>query len=345
MKKMTYVFTTLLILSILTSCQNKEVSTQSNAQKVIKVKTQKVVLKEEPLNYHYSGQIESSKLTKLSFSIPGKVTRIFVEEGDQVEARQVLAIIDDANLKSAYKAAKATHQQTEDAYERLKKVYDNGSLPEIDWQDIKAKMAQTKAALEIAEKNLNNCQLLSPSSGMIGKRNIEVGMNASPNLPVFDLLEMDPLYVRISVPENEITKIEKGWEAQIKISALGEEYYTAKIEKIGVSANTISRTYQVKLLLLDTKPSIRPGMLCDVQIQSPQKESLISIPYEALLTDESENYYVFTFDFNNEKLKKSPVEIGRFINNEILIKSGLNANDFVVISGQQKITENTKVTI
>lgn len=345
MKKMTHAMTAFLILSILTSCQNKEAGSTANTQKVMKVKTQKVLLKEEFANYSYSGQIESSKITKLSFSLPGKVTRIFAEEGDLVRAGQVLAIIDDENLQSAHKAAKATYQQTEDAYERLKKVYDNGSLPEIDWQDIIAKMAQSKAALEIADKNLKNCQLTSPSSGIIGRRNIEVGMNASPNLPVFDLLEMDRLFVCISIPENEITKIEKGWEAKIKISALGDEYYNAKVEKIGVLANTISRTYEVKLLLLDYKPSIKPGMLCDVLIQSPVKERLISIPYEAILIDESENHYVYTFDSINNKVEKSPVKIGHFHHNEIIIKSGLKATDLVVVSGQQKITENSKVTI
>lgn len=341
--KSAHVFYSILFVVAFTACNTEAQKPKEVAGKDIKVQTRKMKTSEEVQTYSYSGQIETSKNIRLSFQIPGKVTKVNVEEGDRIKAGQVIALIDDSRFQSAYDAALASHHQVEDAYNRLKKVYDNGSLPEVDWQDIKTKRAQSQAALELAEQNLKDCRLVAPASGIIGTRDIEVGMNATPNLPVFELLKMDKIYVKIAVPENEINKLQKGQTATLVVGALGKEAHQAMVEKIGVTANPISRTYDVKILILDQPENVKPGMLCDVVVFPEINEQVFTLPINAVLKDENHKSFVYTVHDKTAKLRY--VEVGGFSNNQVKIVSGLKTNDIVVVSGQHKLTPNAKVRI
>lgn len=343
--KLIRVFYSILMVAAFSACQTEAQKPKEMASKDIKVETQKMKTSEEVQALFYSGQIETSKNIRLSFQIPGKVTKVNVEEGDRIKAGQVIALIDDSRFQSAYDAALASHHQAEDAYNRLKMVYDNGSLPEIDWQDIKTKKAQSQAALELAEENLRDCKLTAPSSGIIGSRDIEEGMNASPNMPIFDLLKMDKIYVKVSVPENEINKLKKGQTAKLSVGALGTEEFLAVVEKIGVTANPISRTYDVKLLILDQPDNVKPGMLCDVVVFPEINELVFTLPIQAVLKDDNHKSFVYTINTSNQTAWPRYVDVGGFSNNQVKITSGLKTNDIVVVSGQHKLTPNAKVRI
>jgi len=335
----------ILSISIITGCQTKETKKTHEPDKTIKVAIQPMEKAEEVLSYAYSGQIQASRNIRLSFQIPGHITGIYAEEGDQIKAGALLAELDKVKFESAYKAALATYHQSEDAYNRLKKVYDKGSLSEVDWQNIKTKKAQAKSALELAEQNLKDCQLIAPEDGIIGKRNIEAGTNATPNLAVFDLLKMNPAEIKIAVPENEINKLKKGQHATVAIGALGDQTFQAQIEKIGVTANPVSRTYDVKLQLMDQPQNIKVGMLCDVIIYPKQINQVFVLPIDAVLQDENNKNFVYIMNETDNTTTKKYVELDGFTNNQVIIKSGINTQDLVIVSGQNKLSPNTKVRI
>ena len=96
------------------------------------------------------------------------------------------------------------------------------------------------------------------SAGVIGSRNIELGSNAMPGVPAFELVNINTVYVKISVPENEITKIQKGMKADVIIPAVSSEAYPGVVDKIGVLASTISKTYEVKLKVQNKGLVIKP---------------------------------------------------------------------------------------
>lgn len=335
----------LLMAIIGMSCQQNEGTKKIKKSQDVQVKTYQVKKVEKIQELTYSGIVEASVNTHLSFQIPGSVVKILVEEGDRIEAGQEIAMLDKSTYQSAFDAALASHNQAEDAYNRLKKVHDNGSLAEIDWQDITAKLAHSEAALNISEENLKKCTLRAPSSGIIGKRNLEIGMNVTPNITVFQLLKLDPLYVRIAVPENEIINLEKNQAAIVKIQAIGEQEFSAQLEKLGVSANTISKTYEVKLLMTNDNSYIKPGMMCDVFIDATRLSDHISIPYNAILKNSEEKPYVYVVNKDSKVAEARLVEVDGFNNNYIQISSGLQENEIVVVEGHHKLSANTKVII
>ena len=133
----------------------------------------------------YIGIIQGDKNSKLSFQVPGQLKSINVVEGQYVSKGALLATLDATNLKNQVNAAKATLDQALDAFNRLKILYDNGSLPEIKYVEVKTKLSQAQSAYGIAKRNLNNSSLYAPFSGIIGHKAVQVGENVIPSQEVF----------------------------------------------------------------------------------------------------------------------------------------------------------------
>lgn len=153
-------------------CQQKEETKKIMKSKAIQLKTYQVKKVEKTQELTYSGIVEASVNTHLSFQIRDSEVKILVEEGDRIKAGQEIAMLDKSTYQSAFAAALASHNQAKDAYHRLKEVHDNGSLAEIDWQKITFKLAHSEAALHISAENLKRCTLRALSSGIKEKMSL-----------------------------------------------------------------------------------------------------------------------------------------------------------------------------
>ena len=344
--KMKWLLPMALIL-LTQSCQTKDKqnnSETSHKTKLVKVTVKKVNTDGLDDSLTYNGTITPTITTPLSFLLPGTITSIYVEEGDFVKKGKILAKLDESTYRTAYEGTTATEKQAQDAYNRLKTVYDKGSLPEIKWQEITAKLQQAKSINKIAYQNLSNTILKAPSDGYIGKRNAEIGESAITGVPILNLVSINNIYVKIAVPENEINRFNKDISADIIIPAIGSEHFKGKVDKIGVVANTVSKTYDVKIIVANKKGIIKPGMACDVTIKMDSKADIITIPYQSIAKDEDGQNYVFVVDPDSNIASKQEVKLGSFVNNKIEIISGISKGDLIIIDGKQKITDQQKVT-
>jgi RND family efflux transporter MFP subunit len=342
--KRTNLYVSLMTIIIMLGCSGRKETDIGKRQntKEVRVETMVVTAENPDVMLNYSGIIVPSVKTSLSFQLPGQVKKIYAEEGDQVRQGQLLAEIDRTTFESSLQMALALQNQAHDSHERLKTVYEKGSLPEIQWEEVKSKLQQANSSVAIAEQNIRNCLIKAPADGVIGSRNIEVGSTTVPGISAFDLLTIDKVYVRISVPENEISKFKKGQKALVKIPAIGQDQFKAEVDKIGVMANMISKTYEVKLMIDNPRQLIKPGMACDINMSIPEEES-ISLPYEAVIKDFNDQEFVYLIEPSTGKAKKQIVEVGEFFNNELKVTSGLHVGDVVVVSGQHKLHDNADV--
>lgn len=182
----------------------------------------------------YAGTVEGTNAVALSFSSAGTIQRLNVIEGQAVSRGQLIGTVDATATDNALLAAHATTEQiedalsqAEDAYRRMKKLRDSGSLPDIQWVDVETKLSQagalvrqTRAAETIARKGKNDTRLLAPFGGYISKNTAEVGQNIAPGLPVATLVNIDRVKVRVSVPEEDISKINVGGLVSFRMGSL-----------------------------------------------------------------------------------------------------------------------------
>jgi len=343
---MNKLFAGIFSLSLLCGCNAKEVSDVSTQQssEAIKVKTMLVVKQVKEFRLTYNGTVVPSVKVPLSFLLPGTVVRLHADVGDFVKKGQVLAELDPTTYENAYHSALALQSQAQDAYNRLKKVHDKGSLPEIQWEEMKSKLEQANSSAAIAGKNLSNCTITAPTDGVIGSKSLEPGSNVVPGFSIFDLVTISDVYVRISVPENEINRIKKNQTASISIPALGSSPFHGKVEKIGVLANKLSKTYEVKVRVHNPDLKIKPGMVCDLELSIEDQEAALTIPYKAVIKDKDGFNYVFLTTPQTKTAIKKQIQLGRFINNQVEVVSGLSKGDILIISGQHKIKDGSKLS-
>ncbi|MCB0458900.1 MAG: efflux RND transporter periplasmic adaptor subunit [Flavobacteriaceae bacterium] len=327
------------------NCNKSNVSNGENSDNsIIQTKVEVVKINQTAIGeiLSYNGSIEPKVSVPISFLLPGTVSHIYVQEGDWVKEGQILAKIDDISQQNAYNGTLAALNQAQDAYNRLKSVYDKGSLPEIQMQEITSKFEQAKSANKIAYQNLLNCTLKAPSSGFIGSREVEAGSTSIPGNPVFTLVSLNEVYVKIAVPENEINQLKKDQEATVVIPAIGNQEILGQIEKIGVVANMLAKTYEVKILLKNPNLIIKSGMACDVTIKANPNNDKITIPYRSVIKEEDGRTYVFKVS-KDKTVSKTYVQLGSFVNNNIEILSGLTTGDIIITEGHHKLSENDLV--
>lgn len=331
------------MLFVLSGCSEKEKESEYSQPepRITNVKTTTVESFSGSTSFEYSGLVEAKEVTPLSFKTPGTIVKVLAEEGQFVKEGTLLATLDDINSISAYELAKQSQQQAQDAYDRMKPMKENGTLPEIQWIEVETGLNQAIISTEMAQRRISDNQLVAPKSGVIGNKNILPGMNVMPSVTAFDIMDINQVYVNIPVPEKEIGQLKIGQEAQINIAATSQNI-KGVIKRIGVAANAITHTYPVKVIIDNKGWKIKPGMVCSVAISSTETESGLRIPSKALQQNPQGEQFVYLIQ--GDKVHSQLVSVEKLHHKDAVIQ-GLNDGDQVVISGQDKLRDGAKINI
>ena len=338
--KTNMMMTLLTAVLLLSSCGNEK----GKATKApIRVKTEVVSTNGSQAEQTYVGIVEEREGTAVSFTSMGVVKRVLVSEGQSVGKGQLIAEMDDTQARNLLTGAEAAMAQANDALERYKMLHDNGSLPEVQWVEIQSKVAQAKSQLEIAKKNLADCRLVAPVSGIVGSKMIKAGETALPSQAIITILDISSVKVRVSIPEAEIGGITTSTPTRIKVDAVDKEVAGGRIEK-GVQADALTHTYDIKVNVQNGDRKLLPGMVASVRFngQLTIDNGQLTLPVTAVQKRADGTLFIWTVA-KDSTTHRSTVQIGRTAGNRVVINSGLNANDRVVTEGYQKLSENTKV--
>ena len=286
----------------------------------------------------YVGEVEENLSVSVSFPMGGRVERVYVHEGDRVRAGQVLAIVNSATAQNAYNSAKASLEQAEDAYKRLKKVYEQGSLAEVKWVEMETTLEQARSMEQIARKQLDDCTLKAPISGVVGTCNAKAGGSLLPGEPAVNILDMGSVSVTFSVPESEISTVNIGDEATVCVPALNNRILVGRITDRSVSASRVSHSYQVKIAFPNSDKTLLPGMVCKVLLSQSDDHGFV-VPAKCVQT-RPEGLSVWVVE--NGRAQHRLITSADFVANGVLVSSGLRPGDTVVTAGMDKLYVNAE---
>ena len=332
----------LLAIVIVCSCSEKK---EGAVKAPTRVKTEIVGGQSSISNSQsYVGIIEEQEATAVSFTGMGIVKRMLVSEGQAVSRGQLIAEMDDTQARNLLAGAEAQMAQANDALQRYGMLHDNGSLPEVQWVEIQSKVAQAKSQLEVAKKNLADCRLVAPVSGIIGRKQIGAGETALPSQAVATILNISNVKVKVSVPEAEIGSISPNTSSIIKVEAIGRSYEGGRIEK-GVQADAMTHTYDIRINVPNGDRKLLPGMVASVQFTAVAQQSTeraAMLPVTAVQKNADGSLFVWTID-KDSTAHRTMVGIGETKGNRIAITTGIGSGQRIVTEGYQKLSEGTKV--
>ncbi len=267
--------------------------------------------------------------------------------------------------------ARIDFERARDEYQRQKYLYDHQSLPAIDFHKIEAfylasqqrydmaregtrieekqaTQGQAHAAngqLSEAKKHLGDCQLRAPISGFVGMRHVNVGDTVAPGNPVFSVLDLDPVKVRVGIPEAQIGMVHDGARAIVTIPSLDNRQFDGKVEAVGYSADSVSRTFTTKIAIPNPTHVLREGMISESRVYDSVMVDVLALPSIAVVHDLRGLSLVYVYDATRQRVFARRVEVGYLVGDEVEIKSGLRPDEQIVIAGQQNVHEGSLVRI
>ena len=272
-----------------------------------------------------SGKLVHEQEVKLTTEEIGRVTAIYVEEGQKVKRGELVLQIDDQRLKAAVQQQQASVRMQEIAIQRQQlqaenlrtqwerqrtlnerklinedsftTATNNLKIAEVDLMSSKEQLEQARALLDQQEDRLSKTRVYAPIDGTITTLDIKVGETAiasSTNIPGSSLMTIaNPASIQteVNVDEADIADVEIGQKAQVVAIAYPEQPVEGVVESIAVSAKVATgqqgQSFAIKIRLLEPdKITLRPGMTCRAEIFTATKGGVLAAPIQAILVDE-----------------------------------------------------------
>ena len=319
-------FWVLLLLPMIASLSACKAGTAADEEVVRPVKVAILAPASSGRVLTYSGVVRARVESAVGFRVSGKIVERRVNIGDRLDAGQVIARLDDTDLKLAEGSAKSTLNAARTRrdvaginLERAKPLLPKGFI--------------SKAAFDI-RRNEMDAASAAP----------ELGQVVSAGHPVITLAGAGETEIAIAVPEQEAGRLSVGRSAQIKLWATPHDSIDGRIREIAGQAEAASRTYAVRIAIGAPPPTMRLGMTATVTISVDDENASMVVPIAAV-TESEGTTVVFVVDPENKRVRKTPVTLGGTTEDGIRINGGLQAGEMVVSAGVQFLHDGMQVRL
>jgi len=277
-----------------------------------------------------TGTLKSDTQADLAFEVSGILRDIKVKVGDQVKKGQLLATLDPRTYYGELQSAQedvSIQKKTLSSQKRHRDTYDSYQI-----KAQRENIEKYEAIVSSAYQQLAKTRMYSPMEGITTAVDVDEGEIATMNSAIITVMKDGALEIEANVPEADIAKVALGQNVKITFDALSlNDVFNGKISFIYPASTVIQDVvfYKVKIQLDSLDPRLKPGMSCDTDINTFEKENVIIIPSRAVKKDGTQNYVDVLKEGNITERKN--VEIGTDGDDGLVeVKAGLAEGDKVI---------------
>jgi RND family efflux transporter MFP subunit len=259
-----------------------------------------------------------------------------VEVGDKVVKGQRLAQMDAVNLVNS----ETQIENFKRIYNRVSELYAVGgaSQQELD---------NARLQLTLAETNLKTLQentlLLSPISGIVSARNYDDGDMYNGQQPILTVMQINPVLLKINVSETFFSMVKPGMKVDVTLDVYEKESFKGKVSLVYPTIDERTRTFGVEIKLDNPNSKVRPGMFARVNINFGAINRVV-VPDQAIIKQAGSGAR-FVYLLEGDKVSYKQIELGRRIDTEYELISGIESGAEVVVSGQGKLADGIAVEV
>ena len=304
------------------------------------------------------GSVSAAQSADLSFEVSGRMLARIVEEGQLVEAGEVVAKLDPRDYVAQRNAARARRDTAKADYDRYRVAFEKNAVTEQQVSRSKGQFDIAQADLDIAEKALQDTELRAPFAGRIARRLVDDFANVRLKQAVMVLQDESSLELRVavaerdwgrgdtSVPRDELTR---RINPRVEIASRRGRLFPAYIKEASNSADPVTRTYEVTFgFQTPADVNVSPGMtgkiIVDMYTENlAEADGSVSVPSNAVVADEDGNPHVWVVDPATMRVAKRAVVPGELTGSAVPILSGLSGGDIIVVSGVNSLTDGMLV--
>ncbi len=309
----------------------------------------------------YSGIVQATDSSALSFQVGGNVATVVAELGDHVTKGQVLAVLDTAPYELNLQAANAELQNARSAFEeakleheRKRKLYDKGWVAKAVLDQTVAAYDSAKSQVDyaiskanLAKRDLRLTSLTAPFVGVIAEKSVDPFVVVSAGQKLFEINAEGAVEVALNIPETRIDKISLGMP--VSITLLTEKGWVGegRITEVGSVAGE-ANAFPVKAGLIDPPANIRSGMTAEATffIERDDDQSAYWVPLVAILpSEEPRQGFVFVYDAESGTVQRRQVRGRGGTDNMVAIFDGVSAGDVIAVAGVSFLSDGQKVKL
>ncbi len=293
--------------------------------------------------YTGTATLEADEQAVVVSQITGVVLKLNAEEGDYVEAGQVLASVETDRYALEVERANATLKRLRTDFNRKQELFEKKLVSTEDFERVRAEYDAQKAAYKLARLDLAYTSIKAPISGFISERLIRVGNLVQLHQPVFHVTSYDPLLAVLHVPERELRVLSKGLEVSMSLDAWPGEVFTGEVIRISPVVDPGTGTFRVTAQITDHGQMLKPGLFGRAEILYDLHTDVPVIPRSAVIT-EDEMSHVFVINDESSASRRT-IKLGFEGNGLIEVVDGLAKGETVVTAGKGSLSEGTRVEI
>ncbi|HMG73520.1 MAG TPA: efflux RND transporter periplasmic adaptor subunit [Pyrinomonadaceae bacterium] len=239
--------------------------------------------------------------------------------------------------RSAYDQMKSQRDQLAEQYQALIHQAQQNYAAVANAQ---AAVDAAATQLALAKRNLGYTVVVSPMPGYVSERPADVGEYVSPQQKVATVVNMNPLRVRIDIPEQAISQIHTGENVSVSVAAYPDRNFAGHVARVSPNVTTASRTLTVEADVENPKAELKPGQFATVRILLPQTEPAVLVPQRALRTISGATY---VFVIKNGHAEQRLVQSGQTEGDLVELKSGVAADEVVATSNVDQLSDGAAV--
>lgn len=334
MKKAIYFLSLLSLIAV--GCSKKEVKEEAKkTTDVFKVKIEQAQSKEIDRIYEFSTTVDAAVKNYIASAGGTRIEKIFVEVGDVVKKGQQLVKMESTQLATSL--AQLDNLKIE--LERVKVLYQSGGVSK---QQLDQLQMQYDVAKKSAENLKDNIYLTSPINGIVTARNFDNG-DVAAGQPILQVMQINPVKLKINIPESFYNNVKKGMQVKAKTEIFGEEEFAGTVSLIYPTIDPLTRTFTCEVKVNNANSKLKPGMFGRVELNLGKAATIMVSDKAVVKQSGSNDKYIFVE--NNGVVEYRKVQLGRRIEDKIEIISGIADGENVVITGQSKLMDGTKVEV
>ena len=319
------------------ACGKKEAAvTTGETERVEQVRTTVLQPREIEREISVSTNLQGYVTLNVAPSLTGKIEHIFCEVGDKVIAGQDLVRMD----QTQYKTTKFSFQNITTEKTRIEQLFRTGSATQQQLDQIETQYISTKEQLDFLEKNT---YFKAPFAGVIAAKTYEDGELYS-GQPILVLTQIDKLKALVAITESYFPQFKEGMKLTLTSEIYPDQVFPATVEVVYPTIDATSHTFQVKIVIPNSKELLRPGMYVTTTIGLGKANTIVA-PYQAVekLVGANDRY---VFLNENGFAKRVTVTLGQRFDQDIeIIAPEIVPGVEMVTVGQHKLVDGVKLNV
>jgi RND family efflux transporter MFP subunit len=285
------------------------------------------------------GTVQAKLRSVVEGKVSGKLEQMVVVPGQQVQAGEVLAVIDAREVRARLDQALAVRQQAEGDLKRYTSLLEQKILSPAEYDAAQSRFRVAEAAVKEAETMLGYTRVSAPFAGVITRKHADVGDLAVPGKALLEMEDSRALRLEADVPEAVVGKLALGDKLPVRITAI-EKQLEGVVSEIAPAADPGSRTFLVKLDLPAT-PGLRAGQFGRVAVPVGETTAL----RVALSAVAQRGQMEVLFVAHDGRAEMRLVKTGKRIGDEVEVVSGITAGEKIVVEGAAALVEGQPLSV